>query len=109
MKERCDSVNPEALDRTFRGRDAMRVLMVGLMFYSFAFLAGVAGDLSLAAPPGPSSDPARAAIPPDAAIAPGAMHAHPLAPLAASDSHRAHRHARLRTSRKPHTQSRKPD
>ena len=80
----------------------MRVLMVGLMFYSFAFLAGVAGDLSLAAPPRPGSDPARAAIPPDAAVPPNAVHAHPLAPLAASDSHHARHHARLRSDRKRH-------
>lgn len=50
----------------------MRVVFAALVLCMLSFAVGVAGDLSLASPPGPS---ASVAIPPDA------IRAHPLPPL----------------------------
>lgn len=62
----------------------MRIVMVSLMMCALAFLAGVAGDLSLAPPDAAAS--VHLAIPADA------VRAHPLTPSPGAELVRAHRH-----------------
>ena len=74
----------------------MRVLFAALALCMLSFAIGVAGDLSLAQPPGPSAV---------AIIPPNAVRAHPLPPLLHTDSaaaapiHRAPRRAHAWTAR----------
>lgn len=57
----------------------MRVLFVALALSMLSFAAGIAGDLSIAAPPAPS---VIVHLPPPLAAPANAIRAHPLPPLA---------------------------
>jgi hypothetical protein len=57
----------------------MRVLIVALALSILSFAAGIAGDLSIAAPPAPS---VIVHLPPPLAAPADAIRAHPLPPLA---------------------------
>ena len=70
MTARFDSVNAGGL---------MRVLFVALALSVLSFAAGIAGDLSIAAPPAPS---VIVHLPPPIAVPADAIRAHPLSPLA---------------------------
>jgi hypothetical protein len=59
----------------------MRVLFVALALSMLSFAAGIAGDLSIAAPPAPS---VIVHLPPPLAAPANAIRAHPLPPLALS-------------------------
>jgi len=57
----------------------MRVLFAALALSILSFAAGIAGDLSIAAPPAPS---VIVHLPPPIAVPADAIRAHPLSPLA---------------------------
>lgn len=57
----------------------MRVLFAALALSILSFAAGIAGDLSIAAPPAPS---VIVHLPPPIAVPADAIRAHPLGPLA---------------------------
>lgn len=57
----------------------MRVLFAALALSILSFAAGIAGDLSIAAPPAPS---VIVRLPPPVAVPADAIRAHPLPPLA---------------------------
>ncbi len=69
MTARFDSVNAGGL---------MRVLFAALALSILSFAAGIAGDLSIAAPPAPS---VIVRLPPPVSVPADAIRAHPLAPL----------------------------
>ena len=69
MTARFDSVNAGGL---------MRILFAALALCVLSFAAGVAGDLSIAAPPAPS---VIVRLPPPIAVPADAIRAHPLPPL----------------------------
>ena len=75
----------------------MRVVVAALGICAVAFLAGVAGDLSLASPPGPSAADAAESV--TVRLPPNTVRAHPL-PVAAVVSRHSHHHARARGHRK---------
>lgn len=64
----------------------MRVLFAALALSILSFAAGIAGDLSIAAPPAPS---VIVHLPPPIPLPPGVVRAHPLAPLTAAARTRA--------------------
>ncbi len=76
----------------------MRVVFAALGISALTFVAGVAGDLSLAAPSTVSRPAlAESVIVP---IPPNAVRAHPLDPVAAVSNHRSHHSVRARGRRK---------